>query len=370
MSAIEHPDSIRNDTDSQTLARLVMTRTRDSDFVILINAIATACKLVSRSVRKAGIAGLYGVAGTENATGDSQKKLDVLSNEMFVNTLYNSHVCAVLVSEENEDPIIVEQKFAGKYCVAFDPLDGSSNIDCNVSTGTIFGVWQRANIDTPASVGDILRPGREMICAGYCAYGSATELIITYGKGIQRFTLDPSLGEFILTADKMTLPVEEKKIYSINEGNYTTWDQHMQKAVDSFKFRKSPYTARYVGSMVADVHRTLMYGGIYMYPADAAKGNGKLRVLYEGFPMAMIMEQAGGEASTGLFRGAFTPILDLVPKGIHDKCPVLIGSKRDVQHVLSFYSEGGEATTSKVAKIEETLAFKSEPVLLKGDGDK
>ena len=294
----DHPDSIRNDTDSKTMTRCVMVSMKDSDLTILLNAIQTACKLISRSVRKAGIANLYGSAGSENATGDSQKKLDVLSNEMMVNALYNSSVCAVLVSEENEDPIIVEEGLAGKYCVAFDPLDGSSNIDCNVSTGTIFSVWEKTT-PGPATVADILRPGREMICAGYCCYGSATEMVITYGKGVQRFTLDPSLGEFILTADNIVLPETCKTIYSVNDGNYVTWDEPMQKAVDSFKFSNPPYTARYVGSMVSDVHRTLLYGGVYLYPADKAKGNGKLRILYEGFPMAMIMEMAGGSATTG-----------------------------------------------------------------------
>ena len=284
----DHPDSIRNDTDSLTLSRIVMRATHDTDFVILLNAVATACKLVSRSVRKAGIAGLYGTAGgQENSTGDVQKKLDVLSNDMFINALYNSGVCAVLVSEENEEPIIVTGDLRGKYCVAFDPLDGSSNIDCNVSTGTIFSVWEMKH-DGPASAQDILRSGREIISAGYCAYGSATELIITYGKGVQRYTLDPSIGEFILTAKDMTLPDVCKTIYSVHEGNYLTWDEPMKRAIDAFRLNQPAYTARYVGSMVADVHRTLMYGGIYIYPADAAKGNGKLRVLYEGFPMVRL----------------------------------------------------------------------------------
>lgn len=195
-----------------------MNRTRDSDFVILMSAIETACKLVARSVRKAGIAGLYGAAGSENATGDDQKKLDVLSNEMFVNALYNSNVCAVLVSEEDEEGIIVPPEQCGKFCVAFDPLDGSSNIDCNVSTGTIFSVFEKRS-SGPASLQDILRPGNEMICAGYCAYGSATELVITYyGQGIERYTLDPSIGEFIITADDMKLPAVCKPIYSVNDG--------------------------------------------------------------------------------------------------------------------------------------------------------
>lgn len=228
---------------------------------------------------------------------------------------------------------------SGKYCVAFDPLDGSSNIDCNVSTGTIFSVWIKNSVG-PANVSDILRTGKEIVCAGYCAYGSATELVMSYGHGVERFTLDPSIGEFILTAEDMKIPQDSKTIYSINEGNYTTWDENMQRAVDGFKFNKpKPYTARYVGSMVADVHRTLMYGGIYLYPADAAKGNGKLRVLYEALPMAKILEDAGGVASTGLFRGTIQRILDLEPTYIHEKCPVLIGSKRDVDRVLAEYAK-------------------------------
>lgn len=195
-----------------------------------------------------------------------------MSNEIMVNALYNSHVCAILVSEEDEHPIIVPDEMAGRFCVAFDPLDGSSNIDCNVSTGTIFSVWEKKSVG-PATVQDILRPGREMVCAGYCCYGSATELVITYGHGVQRFTLDPSVGEFILTATDLRLPAESKTIYSINEGNFLTWDVQIQRSVEEFRLnRPKPYTARYVGSMVADVHRTLLYGGVFAYPADAAKG--------------------------------------------------------------------------------------------------
>lgn len=186
---------------------------------------------------------------------------------------------------------------------------------------------------------DILRKGDDIICAGYCAYGSATELMITYGHGVERFTLDPSIGEFILTGENMRIPEQPKTIYSINEGNYLTWDKNMQKAVDNFKFTKPAYTARYVGSMVADVHRTIMYGGIYLYPADAAKGNGKLRILYEGFPMSKIIEDAGGMASTGMFRGKIQRLLDLEPTSIHEKCPVIVGCKRDVERVLACYEE-------------------------------
>lgn len=267
---MEHPDSIRNDTDTKTLSRLIMKSTRDADFVILLTAIQTSCKLIARSVRKAGIAGLYGQAGSENATGDSQKKLDVLSDEIMINALINSHVCAVLVSEECEEAIIVPEHMQGKYCVAFDPLDGSSNIDCNVSTGTIFAVWTKKT-EGPAKESDILQSGRDVICAGYCCYGSATELVLSYGNGIERYTLDPTIGEFVLSGEKMKLPEKPKLIYSINEGNYNTWDANMKKAIDGYRLHTPLYSARYVGSMVADVHRTLLYGGIYLYPADAAK---------------------------------------------------------------------------------------------------
>jgi len=305
---------------------------------VLLNAIQTACKLITRSVRKAGIAGLYGSAGSENATGDEQKKIDVLSNEMMVNALTYSNSCCILVSEENDDPIFIPEQFAGKFCVAFDPLDGSSNIDCNVATGTIFSIWEKKSEGLTGQLSDILRPGNEIVCAGYCAYGSATELVLTYyGGSVQRFTLDPSIGEFILTGADLKLPEVCKTIYSINDGNYTTWDKNMQKAIDGFKFREKPYTSRYVGSMVADIHRTLLYGGIYLYPADAAKGNGKLRVLYECFPMATIVERAGGAASTGLFKNKISRLLDLVPASIHEKCPIVIGCHRDVNMVLSHY---------------------------------
>jgi fructose-1,6-bisphosphatase I len=316
-----------------------MTHSKKPEFTLLMNSIQTACKLISRSVRKAGIAGLYGLQGSANSTGDDQKKLDILSDEMMVNALYNSHVCCVLVSEEQDEAIIVPEHLAGRYCVAFDPLDGSSNIDCNVSTGTIFSVWEKTS-EGPATVNDILRPGSEMVCAGYCCYGSATEIVLWYGFGVQRYTLDPSLGEFILTALHLEIPAQPKTIYSINEGNYVTWDENMQRAVDGFKFNQpKPYTARYVGSMVADVHRTLLYGGIYMYPADKKKGNGKLRVLYEGFPMAMLIEKAGGSASTGMFHGEITRMLDIVPSSVHEKCPVIIGCTRDVDRVLGEYAK-------------------------------
>ena len=280
------------------LTQFVMARSQDSELAMMMNAMAMACKGISRAVRKAGIAGLYGLAGQENSSGDDVKKLDVLSNEIMKSALLNSHCCAVLVSEEDEEAIIIEPDKAGRLCVAFDPLDGSSNIDCNVSTGTIFGVWEKTS-EGPATEADILRPGAEQIAAGYCMYGSATELVLTgksdsvFGKGVHRFVLDPSIGEFICKATNVIIARHTRapsntltrvrlrlaptdignlsvpagggqRIYSCNEGNSTVWDKPIRDSVAEFKGAtgEKPYSLRYVGSMVSDVHRTLLYGSV------------------------------------------------------------------------------------------------------------
>jgi fructose-1,6-bisphosphatase I len=250
----------------------------------------------------------------------------------------------VLVSEENEEPIFVPEEKAGRFIVAFDPLDGSSNIDCNVSTGTIFAVYEKKKPGKEmATMDDVLRAGNDIIVAGYCMYGAATELVITFkGHGVHRFTMDPSLGEFIHTKAHVKFPEGGgKTIYSCNEGNSQNWDAAMQATVQRFKEGAKPYAARYVGSMVSDVHRTILYGGIYMYPADKKEPNGKLRVLYEGFPMSMIVEAAGGAASCGMFKGKIQRLLDIVPTKIHEKCPVVIGCQRDVEAVIQEYKKQG-----------------------------
>lgn len=330
------------DVDAQTLSRFVMANTHDHDLVILLNSIAISCKLITSAVQRAGVAKLYGLAGEVNSTGDDQKKLDVLSNDMMINALVNSGVCCVLVSEENEDPIIVPAGRSGKFCVAFDPLDGSSNIDCNVSVGTIFSVYQRKP-GSDGTASDLLRSGADCICAGYVTYSSAVELVFTFkGGDVHGFCLDSTIGEFVHTRDKMTFPEDGgKTIYSCNEGNSLHWDEPIKKAVEGFKNAEKPYTSRYVGSMVADIHRTILYGGIYLYPADAKSPKGKLRLLYEGIPMAMIIEQAGGVASAGMFDGKIQRVLDLVPDKIHAKCPIIMGGKRDVQKVYDEYKNAG-----------------------------
>lgn len=322
--------------DPVTLSRFLLTdeaaskshKHTDLEFIILMNSIALACKSISLAVRKAGIAGLYGLQGAVNTSGDDQKKLDVLSNEVMINALMYSKSLCVLVSEEEEEPVIIKEHLAGKYCVVTDPLDGSSNIDCNISTGTIFGVYEKT--PGPGCVEDVLRPGNELVAAGYCMYGSSTQMVITMGHGVHVFTLDPSIGEFLLTNRNLRIPENPKTIYSVNEGNSVNWSEPVKEFVSYAKgVTPKPYTHRYVGSMVSDVHRTINYGGIFMYPADKSNPDGKLRMLYEGFPMSMIVEQAGGKAVAGTKR-----VLDLEPKGIHARCPIFIGCNRDIDLLM------------------------------------
>jgi len=274
------------------------------------------------------------MAGDQNATGDDQKKLDVIADKIWIECLQRCGVCGLLVSEEQEDVMVCDSN--GPFCVAFDPLDGSSNIDCNVSVGSIFSVYRRTSPEgTAATKADILRNGTEIIVAGYCMYGAACEIVITFRKGVQRFALDPALGEFVFVSDMKMDAKGGKKIFSCNEGNSLHWDAPIQQFVETCK--DTGYAARYVGSMVSDVHRTLLYGGIFLYPADKKSTKGKLRVLYEGFPMAMVTEQAGGVASTGMFKGKVQRILEVLPEHIHDRCPIIMGGARDVDAVTKLY---------------------------------
>lgn len=302
------------------------------DFTLLLSSIQTACKFISSKVRKAGLANLYGLAGNTNTTGDIVKKLDLVSNEVFINTLKNSLQVCALLSEEEKEPIFVDPE--GKYVVAFDPLDGSSNIDANVTIGSIFGIWKRKSPVGEVQKEDIMQKGSELITAGFCVYGSSTQMIICIDKVVNGYTLDPSLGEFILTHPTIKIP-DSHPIYSINEGNAGLWDEAITTYVKS---KKNPskggktYSLRYIGSMVGDVNRTLMYGGIFMYPADSKSPEGKLRLLYECAPMAYIIQNAGGKATTGTIN-----ILDIVPKNIHQRSSIIIGSYKDVEEVEKLY---------------------------------
>ncbi|KAH6918585.1 fructose-bisphosphatase [Coprinopsis sp. MPI-PUGE-AT-0042] len=262
------------------------------DLTLLLNAIQVTSKFIATNVRKARLINLVGLAGETNVQGEEQKKLDVLSNDIMVNALRASGKTAVLVSEELEEAIIIEDSYKGKYCVVFDPLDGSSNIDAGVNIGTIFGIY-KIRPDSNGTIEDVLRPGSEMVAAGYTMYGSSCNLVLSTGNGVNGYTLDASLGEFILTHPNIAIPTRGK-IYSFNEGNAMYFYPPVTAYLKSIKYptgSKSPYSARYIGSMVADVHRTLLYGGIFGYPSDRKSKSGKLRLLYEAFPMAYLTEQ-------------------------------------------------------------------------------
>eukprot|EP01103_Thecamoeba_quadrilineata_P002713 TRINITY_DN12618_c0_g1_i1.p1 TRINITY_DN12618_c0_g1~~TRINITY_DN12618_c0_g1_i1.p1 ORF type:complete len:335 (-),score=57.86 TRINITY_DN12618_c0_g1_i1:66-1070(-) len=320
-----------------TLTHYILNSQQDhpeasGDFTILFHAFEIASKYVSSQVRAAGILDLYGAHGSSNTSGDQVKKLDVLANEAFKVSLSRCKKVSVMASEEDTDVIILSN--GGNYVAVFDPLDGSSNIDVNISIGTIFGIYKRLDVSKPPSIQDVLQPGVNLVAGGYTMYGSATTLVFTTGQGVQGFILDPSSGEFVLTHPNIKIKPKHS-IYSINEGNAMYWLEPTKKYVDSIKFPqapKKPYSHRYVGSMVADVHRTLIYGGIFMYPGDKNSKNGKLRLLYEANPMAMVMEQAGGKATTGTQR-----ILEIQPTEVHQRVSVYLGSKEDVEELEAFY---------------------------------
>jgi len=329
-------------TDLITLTRHVLSEqfrlgtTATGDLTLLLTAIQVTSKFIATNVRKARLINLIGLAGETNVQGEDQKKLDVLSNDIMINALRACGKTAVLVSEENEEAIVIEDKYKGKYCVVFDPLDGSSNIDAGVNVGTIFGIYQVPEGST-GTVQDVLRPGSEMVAAGYTMYGSSANLVLTTGQGVNGYTLDNALGEFILTHPDIRIP-PRGKIYSFNEGNSKYFYPPVINYLNSIKYpaddKKAPYSSRYIGSMVADVHRTLLYGGIFGYPDDKKSKSGKLRLLYEAFPMAFLTEQAGGLATTGTMR-----ILDIQPTSIHQRTSVFLGSKDDVEDLVKFYNE-------------------------------
>lgn len=323
-----------------TLQRFVLQEQRKhpeatGDLTNLLTSLLTAFKAISSAVRKAGLANLYGIAGNTNVQGEEVKKLDVLSNELIINMIRSSYTCSGMVSEENDEVIEVDEGKRGKYIVSFDPLDGSSNIDCLVSIGSIFGIWRKIS-EGAATSADFMQSGRSMVAAGYCLYGSATMIVLSTGSGVDGFMLDPSIGEFILTHPKMRMP-EKGKIYSINEGYAKHWSKGLSEYVRTRKFPESGKKAmvqRYVGSMVADIHRTMLNGGIFLYPPTKDAPKGKLRLLYECAPIAYIVEQAGGIATTGEGH-----ILDVVPEEIHQRSPLYMGSKKDVEELLTYLAK-------------------------------
>ena len=305
----------------------------------LLRDIGIASKIVNREVNKAGLVDILGDVGSRNVQGEDQKKLDVFANTQFITALTSGGECCIVASEEEDEFVAIDSPVSknAKYIVCIDPLDGSSNIDCNVAVGTIFSILRRKTVNGKATIADVLQKGTEQVAAGYVIYGSSTMLVYTTGKGVNGFTLDPSIGEFCLSHPDLKIPAAGK-IYSINEGNYVHFPlgvkKYLKYAQVEDKATNRPFTSRYIGSMVADIHRNLIKGGIYMYPTTAGSPSGKLRLMYECNPMAFIVEQAGGSASDG-----FQRILDIEPTELHQRTAVYIGSKEMVQQVESLLAE-------------------------------
>lgn len=307
------------------------------DLSALLRDIGLAGKIINKQVRKAGLVDILGKHGATNVQGEEQMKLDVYANETLINILKNCTECAGIASEENDDHLPYEDTFSynSKYVVLFDPLDGSSNIDVNASIGTIFAIYRRVSeLGKPCTQQDFLQQGRNLIAAGYIIYGSSTMMVYATRLGVNGFTLEPSIGEFCLSHPNMKCP-EKGKIYSINQGNWNKYDEQMKNylnyCMESNKEEGRPYTQRYIGSMVADMHRTLIKGGIFMYPGDSSAPKGKLRLQYECNPMAFIMEVAGGTAQSGTGH-----VLDIQPAELHQRTPIFIGSKKMVEKAMEF----------------------------------
>jgi fructose-1,6-bisphosphatase I len=298
----------------------------------LLYDIALASKIIAAAIRRAGLVNILGTANARNVQGEEQQKLDVIANETIKNCLNHTGRVCVMGSEEDEDIIPVPPEYpVGKYAILFDPLDGSSNIDVNSAVGTIFSIYRRVSMEGRGTASDVLQPGCKQIAAGYVMYGSSTMLVYTTGQGVHGFTLDPTIGEFLLSHPRIVTP-RVGKYYSVNESNFGRWDKAMQLAVRGLKGETpevvKPKNSRYIGSLVADFHRNLITGGIFLYPADSNNPRGKLRLLYEASPMAFIAEQAEGSATDGTNR-----ILDIVPSGLHQRTPLVIGSRLDVGFV-------------------------------------
>ncbi len=301
-------------------------------FSNILRRIGVATKIISAKVQKAGLLDILGNSGVINAQGEDQVKLDDIANQIMKNAFRAMPSIVAMATEEEEHFTAFEPKYnkgRSRYVVMFDPLDGSSNVDANVSVGTIFAVFKYEKEETiPPSVEDFFYPGRKLVASGYVIYGSSTMFVYTTGHGVHGFTLDPEIGEYVLSHENIKIP-DQCKCFSANESNYAKWDLATQKFADEIRYgKKERYkktSSRYIGSLVSDFHRNLLYGGVYMYPLDTTKGKAKLRLLYECAPMAMLIEEAGGRASTG-----HQDILDIVPTELHQRVPIVIGNKEEV----------------------------------------
>jgi len=330
-----------------TLERHILERQRQipgatGDFTGLFQQIALAAKIINSRVRQAGLAGILGLTGAKNVQGEEVQKLDEFANNVLVRSVEaGGHLC-VMASEEEDDPIRIPDNYpTGKYVLMFDPLDGSSNIDVDISIGTIFSIHRRVTLGRHGTLADCLQRGSSQVAAGYVIYGSSTVLVYSTGDGVHGFTLDPAVGEFFLSHENIRIP-HRGRSYSINEGNTHLWSPQLRRWVEHLKTPRavSPeakpeaVSARYVGSLVADFHRTLLKGGVFAYPADTKNLNGKLRLLYEAAPMGFICEAAGGAASHGAGR-----VLDIEPKKLHERTPLFVGSRDDVALAEQFLRE-------------------------------
>jgi fructose-1,6-bisphosphatase I len=315
----------------------------------LLYDIALAAKIIAAAIRRAGLVNILGTAGNRNVQGEEQQKLDVIANETFKNCLNHTGRVCVMGSEEDEDIIPVPPEYpVGKYAVLFDPLDGSSNIDVNAAVGTIFSIYRRISLEGRGTVADVLQPGCKQVASGYVMYGSSTMLVYTTGQGVHGFTLDPTIGEFLLSHPKIVTP-RVGTYYSFNESNFGRWNRGMQAAVRGLKGDAPDLmpakNSRYIGSLVADFHRNLIAGGIFLYPADSRNPQGKLRLLYEASPMAFIAEQAEGSATDGDNR-----ILDIIPHNLHQRTPLVIGSREDVGFVADTVRRAAARTSGPVVQ--------------------
>lgn len=308
-------------------------------FTTVLSEIALAAKMISREVNMAGLIDILGGLDRQNVQGEEVQKLDEWANDVIFAALDHGGTMCCMASEESEDPLMIPERFpVGPYVLLYDPLDGSSNIDANVSIGTIFSIHRKVSNDERGTLEDCLQPGHRQIAAGYVVYGSSTMLVYTTGNGVHGFTLDPMIGEFLLSHPNICIPDPPKRIYSVNEGNYGGWSQGQRRLVDHIKaldgVNKKAFSSRYIGSLVADFHRNLLYGGLFMYPADHKHPNGKLRLLYEAAPLAFICEHAGGRATDG-----HRDINTIVPHELHQRTPLFIGARSFVDMVERFLRE-------------------------------
>jgi fructose-1,6-bisphosphatase I len=350
MADIEQPTVQEHtlDRDCTTLSRHVLQQLQSfspqaQDLSAIMSRIGLAAKLIARRLSRAGLVeGVLGFTGDVNVQGESVKKMDLYANDVFISVFKQSGLVCRLASEEMDKPYYIPENCPiGRYTLLYDPIDGSSNVDINLNVGSIFSIRQQEGTDIDGEAQDLLQNGRKQIAAGYVLYGPSTMLVYSIGKGVHAFTLDPSLGEFILSNENIQIP-DHGPIYSVNEGNFWQWDDSIRNYI-RYVHRHEGYTARYGGALVGDIHRIFMQGGVFLYPGTVKKPEGKLRLLYESAPLAFLMEQAGGKASTGT-----QAILDVIPKKIHARTPLIIGSKDDVSLVESFIQEAAEDSEQRV----------------------